>query len=270
MDIETKERVDGVDTYYKPIKRLEGWTSRLFWFSAVFSVAVLYSDLIPWRSVQDVPTVAFVAGVILHLGLSLYLRLYLIPLAERKRRKQLLSDSFGVPLTPEQTRAYYNNRLAPSIERLGANVLENAFFSKSICGRMAVNERIRAVCYFIFWFLVVFWRSTPLGLLVIITETVFSGQIIEKLVSLELLRHRNEDLFDELYHEFLHKIDFNSQTGTACVLDAFSAYEATKAAAALKLSTKIFKQYNSELSSEWDEIRRQLAIDTENSNQPME
>ena len=114
MDNETQERVDGVDKYYKPIERLEGWTSRLFWLSAAFSVIVLYSDLIPWRSVQDVPTVAFVAVVILHLGLSLYLRLYLMPLAESKRRKQLLSDSFGIPLTPEQTKAYYNNRLAPS------------------------------------------------------------------------------------------------------------------------------------------------------------
>lgn len=254
------KRVDGIDSYYRPVERLENWTSWLFWLSAGLSVVVLYAGLIPWKPIQDIPMIAFIVSVVVHLVLSLYLRFYLIPTAEWKRRKQLLSNSFGVPLTPEQTQAYYNNPLAPSIERLGANVLENSFFAKAICGRMAVHERIKVVCYFICWILAVFWRSTPLSLLAVITQTIFSSEVIAKLVSLEVLRHRNEELFEELYHEFLHKIDFRSQTGTACILDAFATYEAAKAAAALKQSTKIFVQLNPELSKEWDEIRNQLGM----------
>lgn len=252
------KRVDGLERYYKPIERFEKWTSVLFWLSAILSIVALYSQLIPWKSFQDVPTLVFSASVVLHLVLSLYVRFHLIPEAERKRRKQLLSDSFGVPLTPEQTQAYYNNPLAPSIRRLGANVLENSFFAKAICGSMAIRERIKILFYITFWLLAALWRSTPLGLLVVITQIVFSGEIISKLVCLEILRHRNEELFEELYHEFLHKVDFRSPTGTACILDAFATYEAAKAAAALKQSSSVFNRLNPRLSREWDNICERL------------
>lgn len=206
--------------------------------------------------------------VILHLVLSLYNRFHLVPEAEAKRRKQLLSDSFDIPLTPEQTKAYYNNPLAPSIQRLGANILENTFFAKSVCGKMAVRERFKVLLYFSAWLLAAFWRNTPLGLLIVVTQTVFSGEIIARLISVEVLRHRNEDLYEELYHEFLHKIDFQSGTGTACILDAFAAYEAAKASAAIKQSTKIFKELNPILTAEWDSICNRLKMSDEHPNIP--
>lgn len=254
------ERVDGLEHYYRPIERCEAWTTCLFWASAILSIIALYSRCIPWERVRDVPAVLFSMSVILHLVLSLYNRFHLVPEAEAKRRKQLLSDSFDIPLTAEQTQAYYNNPLAPSIQRLGANVLENSFFAKSVCGKMAARERLKVLIYFTVWFLAAFWRSTPLGLLLVVTQTVFSGEIIAKLVCLEVLRHRNEELFDELYHEFLHKIDFQSRTGTACILDAFATYEAAKAAAALKQSTTIFNELNPRLTREWAEICDRLGM----------
>jgi len=266
MTEQRTERVDGLERYYGPIERLEGLSSMLFWASAVLSIAVLYSQFIPWRTFRDVPTLLFSASVVLHLVLTLFLKFHLIPLAEGKRRKQLLSDSFDVPLTPEQTQAYYNNPLSPSIQRLGANVLENSFFAKAVCGKMAVRERVKVLVYFTVWMLVALWRSTPLEILVVVTQTVFSGEIIARLVCLEVLRHRNEDLFEELYHEFLHKIDFQSPTGTACILDAFATYEAAKAAAALKQSTSVFHALNPSLTREWNDICYQLKMTQENPN----
>lgn len=264
-ELETK-RIDGLERYYRPIELCETWTTSLFWISAVLSVLVLFSHWIPWDAARDIPTVLFSVSVIFHLILSLYNRFYLVPEAEAKRRKQLLSDSFDIPLIPEQTQAYYNNPLAPSIQRLGASVLENSFFAKAVCGKMAIRERFKVLLYLTAWLLAAFWRNTPLGLLIVVTQTVFSGEIIVKLVSLEVLRHRNEDLYEELYHEFLHKIDFESATGTACILDAFAGYEAAKAAAALKQSTKIFKDLNPSLTAEWNRICDQLGMNLENPN----
>lgn len=261
MTSDEKERIDGIDRYYLPIERLDLWTSKIFWISATLSVVVLYASYIPLVHFKNIATIFFVFSVILHLTFTLYLRFNLIPNAEEKRRKQLLSDSFGIPLTPEQTQKYYNNQLTPSVKRLGANILENAFFSKEICGRMAVSERIKVFGYFTFWLISVFWRDTPIDLLIVITQTVFSGEIIARLISLELFRHRNEDLFEELYHEFLHQVDFSSPTGTACILDAFASYESAKAAASLKQSTAIFKEINPKLIEEWDYIRSKLGID---------
>ena len=270
MASETQERVDGINQYYQPVELLDRWTSRLFWLTVGLSVAVLYADLIKWKPMKNIVTLIFVVSAFLHLASTIYLRFVLIPTAEGKRRKQLLSDSFGVPLTPEQTKRYYNNQLAPSVRRLGANILENSLFAKAVCGKMAIQERKKVLCYFLVWTIAAIWRGTPIDFLVVITQTVFSGEIIAKLVSLEILRIKNENLFDELYHEFLHKIDFSSQTGTACILDAFASYEAAKAAASLKQSTSIFNELNPQISREWDKIRKQLGIDWEEPIEPIQ
>lgn len=258
------ERIDDLEHHYIPIERFEKWSSILFWSSAAFSILSLYSHYIPWSTIGDVPVILFSTSVVVHLAITLYMRFYLIPKAEGLRRKQLLSDSFAVPLTPEKTHAYYNNPLVPSIQRLGANVLENSFFAKAVCGKMAVHKRARILVYFTVWFIAVLARSTPIELLVVITQTVFAGEIIARWLSLEMLRHRNENLFKELYQHFLHKIDFQSPQGTACILDAFASYEASKVAAALKQSTKIFQGLNLKLTAEWDDICNQLEINSEN------
>ncbi len=253
-------RFDGLERYYRPIEICEKWVVGLFWTSAVLSVVVLYRQWIPYNTARDVPAVLFAASVVIHLVLSLYNRFHLIPEAETKRRKQLLSNSFDIPLTPERTHAYYNNPLSPSIAKLGANVLENSFFAKSVCGDMAFRERIKVLIYFTAWLLAVFWRNTSLDVLIIVTQTVFAGEIIDKLISLEVLRRRNEVLFDELYHEFLHNVDFQSATGIACIIDAFATYEAAKAAASLKQSTKIFNKLNPNLTREWTDICDRLGM----------
>ena len=254
------ERIDDLEHHYIPIERFGKWSSILFWASAVFSILSLYSHYIPWSTIVDAPVILFSTSVVVHLAITLYLRFYLIPKAEGARRKQLLSDSFDVPLTIEKTQAYYNNPYGPSIQRLGANVLENSFFAKAVCGKMAVYKRAKILIYFIVWLIAVLSRSTPIELLVVITQTVFAGEIIARWISLEMLRHRNEDLFKELYQHFLHKIDFQSPQGTACILDAFASYEASKTAAALKLSTKIFHGLNPKLTAEWNNICNQLGM----------
>ena len=255
------ERIDELDKFYRPIEQFDRLDSAIFWFSAILSVTVLYESRIPWPQLRDLPSVLFVLSVIVHLILSLYLRFYLMPIAERARRKHLLSNSLGIPLTSERTQKYYNNKLLPSVTRLGANILENALFAKTICTKMAIRERTKVFLYFTVWILAVIWRSTSLGLVVVITQTLFSSEIIEKWLRLELLRHNNEVIYDKLYNDFLHKIDFESTGGIASVLDTFATYEAVKSMAGIKQSSSIFTTNNPALTNEWSNIRDQLDID---------
>ena len=199
MYSEEKERIDEIEQYYKPIERLEKWNNNLFWVSSFLSIVVLYIDKVPLSNIKIITTVIFIVCVVSGLVFSLYLRFNLIPKAEEKRRKQLLSNSFGIPLTHEQTQKYYNNQITPSIKKLGANILENSFFAKEICSRMAIRERIKIICYITIWILAAIWRDTPIDLLLVITQIIFSGEILGRFISLELLRYRNEHLFEELY-----------------------------------------------------------------------
>lgn len=256
------ERFDGLDRYYTPIEKYDRVAGRLFWGAAVLSFVALLSDrIIPWVPIRPVPEVLFAILVVTNLGMSLSLRFHLIPDAEQKRRRQLLSDAFGVPLTPEQTRKYYNNSFGPSIGRLGANVLENAHFAKRVCAGMANWERVKVAVYAAIWLAAALYRGTALELVVAITQTVFSGEILARWISIEYLRWKNNEIFDELHREFFYKVDLNSPKGIACVLDAFAAYESVKALAGIKQSSAIFAYLNEPLSREWDKVKVDLEFE---------
>lgn len=255
------ERIDELEKYYKPIENIDEWNNWIFWVSAILSIAVFFKNQIPWSNLQNLPETLFIVTAIAHLGLSLYARFYLLPLAEHKRRKQLLSDSFAVPLITEITQKYYNNEVSPSVARLGANVLENTLFAKTITYKMAFRERIKIFAYFVIWILALVWRSTDLGLLVIVTQTLFSSEIIENWIRLELLHRETEKIYDELYDKFLHKISLLSSDGIASVLDAFATYESVKSMTGIRQLRSIFLAINPELSNEWDTIRARLEID---------
>ena len=258
------ERVDELERYYKPIEKIDDLNAWLFWVSAILSIVVLFDRLTPWQALHDVLEISFVLLVILHLLLSLYVRYHLLPIAERKRRRQLLSDSFAVPLIAETTQKYYNNEISPSITRLGANVLENSLFAKTITSKMAIRERIKSLIYFLIWVLAMFWRTTDLGLLVVITQTIFSSEIVEGWIRIEVLRNEAEKFYEELYNKFLHKVDLTSSDGIASLLDLFASYEATKSMTAIRQLRSIFMSINPELSQEWDITRERLGITNPN------
>ena len=254
-------RIDELERYYKPIEILDNWDHWVFWLSIILSIVVFFKASIPWPLLQSSVEVLFIVSVVIHVTLSLYVRFHLFPLAERKRRRQLLSDSFSVPLISETTQKYYNNEISPSVARLGANVLENTLFAKNICLRMAVKERKQILVYFTAWIMALSFRSTDLGLLVIITQTLLSSEIIENWIRIELLRHETENFYDELYSQFLHKVDLSTMHGVASILDTFSAYEAIKSMTGIRQLRSIFFEINPELSKEWDKTRQKLEID---------
>lgn len=258
------ERVDELEHYYKPIERIDDLNAWLFWASAILSVAVFFKGLLPWKALQDVIEISFIVLVVFHLVLSLFVRYHLLPIAERKRRRQLLSDSFAVPLISETTQKYYNNEISPSVARLGANVLENSLFAKSITSQMASRERAKILTYILVWVSALYWRTTDLGLLVVITQTIFSSEIIEGWIRIEVLRSEAEKFYEELYNKFLHKVDLSNSDGVASILDLFASYEATKSMTAIRQLRSIFMSVNPELSKEWDVTRERLGITNQN------
>lgn len=258
------ERIDELERYYKPIEKIDDLNAWLFWVSAILSVAVFFKGFLPWMMLQNVLEISFILLVIVHLILSLYVRYHLLPIAERKRRRQLLSDSFAVPLITETTQKYYNNEISPSVSRLGANVLENTLFAKNITARMAVRERIKILIYFLVWASAMYWRTTDIGLLVVITQTIFSSEIIEGWLRIEVLRSEVEKFYEELYNKFLHKVDLSNSDGVASILDLFASYESTKSMTAIRQLRSIFTSVNPELSKEWDVTRERLGITNHN------
>ena len=105
-------------------------------------------------------------------------------------------------------------------------------------------------------------RGTDLELILLITQLIFAGTILTQYIKLEILRFRVGRVYDELYNHFLRGEVADQALNIATILDNVVSYESAKAAATIKLSSKIFHKLNNTLTSEWDDIRRRLKIDT--------
>lgn len=258
--LQCEDRVDELDDDYVPIETLEYWRTILFWVAATLSVLILYMHKIPWNWAEVVFLALFMPAVVFSLVISLYVRFWLMPDVEQKRRKSLLSNSFDAPLIPEKTNKYYNNELPPSVRRLGANTMENAFFAYNITGKMAKGELVKVIVYGGIWLIALSCQHADPGLIVVITQTLFSADILARLFGVLFLCSRNKIIYEKLHSLFLNKVELNESIGTACILDEFVTYESVKAVAGIKQSSKIFHELNDELSKKWDVICDTLGI----------
>ena len=254
------KRFDEVSQHYAPVENLEKIGIRLFWVNAVLSLVMPYSASIFGNITADIIQVFFLVLVLIYFGCSQASNLYFFPKAEIIRRRQLLSNSFGIPLTQENTALYYNNRFSPSVQRLGANTMENALFSQEIASRMLIRKRKIVFVYFLLWILAFSFRRESFEIVAWITQLVFSGEILSNWIKLEIFRSRCERIYEQLYSHFLYKSGGDSSNSNinvlntnANVLDAFVDYEASKSMAGILLSTNDFQIVNPILSERWEQ-----------------
>jgi hypothetical protein len=227
---------------------------------AALSILALAVERITYPRLYDLVQGAFVVGVLALFFLGLGVRLYWTPRADDKRRQNLLSNSFAVALTHEQTSGYYNNDQTNPLRRLCASLLENSFFSKNVTLKMAHGERIRVAVYALIWIVALLNRATDLALAAAMAQAVFSEQIISRWVRLEWLRMRFERTYEHLYRLVQTTTNFNKEEFRVRVLEAFGEYETGKGYGGITLSAKIFERLNPSLSLEWAEIRKTLNI----------
>lgn len=253
-------RVDDLEYRYRSAERLGQFSWTLFIIGGLLSLATVYSDLIPSSKLAEWVAIVFTLVVISQFAISQFNSRFVVPSAEAARRKQLLSDALGVPLSSETTVAYYNNEFPPSIDRLAASVLENSFFGKNILAEMAKWQRIRIGVYALIWLAGLMSRDSDLAVISILTQLLFSGEILARWIDVERLRHGVSEVYDRLHAYFLSRNGDSRPAGTAVILDAFATYESAKSAAAVQQSSTVFSRMNPELSRKWDDIRSQLGI----------
>jgi len=253
-------RIDEVEKFFKPVKTLSVLTNLLFYSSALFSIAVpIVSDLVN-ESIFQYVSIVFVILVVLH-SFSLNINsFYLLPRAERERRKQLLSDSLGVPLTHSQTSEYYNNEKIFGLERLSTNLMENAFFGKNICVAMVNPERLKVAVYAILLLFSLLSRETDLSVIIALTQIFFAGGVLFSWIKLEILRMKNEQIYDSLYSLHLNQHEAFNVNEMATLLYTFAEYECAKSSASIKLSSRVFHKLNAALTEEWETIKRTISL----------
>lgn len=254
-------KIDPIRTrYYRPLELADACCDWLFLAVAALSISALAVERTRTPELYELIQGAFVIGVLALFFLGIGVRLYWTPRAEDKRRQDLLSNSFAVAITHEQTAGYYNNDQTNPLRRLCASLFENSFFSKNVALKMAHGERIRIVVYATVWIVALLNRNTDLALGAAMAQAVFSEQIVSRWIRLEWLRMRYERIYDGLYRLVQTTTNFNKDEIRVRVLEAFGDYETCKGYGGITLSAKIFERLNPSLSGEWTEIRKMLNL----------
>jgi hypothetical protein len=267
MSDDNQTRVDEVSQYYKPAVKAAAVETYLFFLTALISLCIPYSAKFS-VPIPSIFSAIFIVSVVAHFSVSQLSRFHLVPRVERKRRQQMLSDTFGTPISHDRTSLYYNNDYPPSVIRLGANIMENSLFSKGIAAKMLVKSRIITGIYFIIWVFIFALQHDNINVLIWVTQLVFSGAIFVQWLSLEILRIRYENIYEQLHSHFLHGIGGDSPRAIATVLDSFASYETAKAASGTLLSSKVFFDLNPSLTQEWSLIRKELNMDFQQEDSP--
>lgn len=248
------------DNFYKPLQQAEKAGDLLFWAVSLLSVAALFVDNTAYPLAASILQIAAIVCVVLFFIQGQVQRLYLFPRAEDKRRQELLSNSFGVSLTHEETVGYYNNDQTHPVKRLAASVMESAFFTREISRKMLMAERSRTIGYIVIYLVGALIRSTDLELLAVSAQALFGGEIIARWFRMEWLRMRSEQAFDNFNRLFTTKPSFTKSAVQSQALEMYTFYETTKSTAAILLSSKLFHEHNPRLTGEWEQIRFRLGI----------
>jgi hypothetical protein len=253
-------RVDEVSRHYKTPRRVALVLRWLFWSIAGLSLLQIFSSGLP-QQVQAVVSICFVLLALVFFFLSQAQRYYWLARAENERRRALLTNALGVPLSHEDTHLYYNNPYAPSLSRLGANVLENTFFSSEVTKSMLCRCRLQSGIYLSIWIIFFAVRNSDYQLLIVVTQLVFSAEILASWINLEILHRRFEICFEKLKALFRLNGNLTSPSSIAEILDVIISYESAKSATGVLLDESTFLEINKPLTERWNRMRVDLGID---------
>lgn len=245
--------------YYAPLERAEKWNTLLFYGAAALSLLVLFipKDVVFWHAAANIGFLISSIGVF---ALNTSISLYFASRAEAERRKDLLGDGLGVPLTYERTTEYYNNEETEPFRRLGVDVLENTFHSRDTARIMCGQERVKVAIYTMGWLTAVLIRTASFDLIAVLSQVIFSEQLLLRWIKLEWLRSQCERIHDALL------IVLRGQTQipllTSQVIEQLLAYETAKGRAGIVLSKEIFDRRNDAVSRDWQKEKATLAAAT--------
>lgn len=251
-------RYDSLDRYYKPMELFGTISTMLYWLLAVLSLITLY---VKNTNINNLLSNIFILLTLVFFISNNYLKIYLIPNIENKRRVHMLSNSLDIYLDHESTNGYYNNQIKPSILKLGANLFENSLFAKTVVSKMLILERSKIFIYFLSFIALILYRGINVSAVGIVANTLFCGEVLSKWLYMEYLKCENEKIFEDMNRLFLNYTDNKICEFEAQIIDNFVRYESAKAYCGIKQSSKIFFKINSETSNHWEEIKKNLKID---------
>ena len=253
------ERKDEIQELYDRCNKITNYADLLFLVNMVISFILIFN----FKS-RDAFIIISLILTIVYVVLVNINEMYFSNLAENERRKSLLKESFDVNTTLRETNKYYNNESQPSIEKLGLNCYESAFFTKKVVDKMLPKNIIK-ISIFIIIYIVLMIKLKNMDLLLVITQTLFSAEIIFSFIKLCYFKFQLDKVCNKFQNIFLI-IGLKNKDVNVLILDATMDYECLKSYCKISTSSKIFFENNNQWSKEWQKLLNKIKKKQEKDN----
>jgi hypothetical protein len=257
-DVQAGVTLDPVrEKYYRPCETADLVETTLFYAGVALSISIAALPRSNYEGIERVLVTLFGLVVIGCFVTSQLIRLYLMPRALRGRQSDFCSHAFGTDLASDKTVNYYNNAQTSPAKRIAAQVLESSYFTNALLSKVARRHRWLNGGYLTIWLTLMFYRGFDFGVILAISQALFSEQLVSKWLRVEWLRLRTEAVYRDTYACIQgQRTDMFSPNAVF----QFVQYESAKANAATIVHSKDYKELRFKLASEWNEIRNKMSL----------
>lgn len=245
------ERKDEIQELYDKSNKISNFVNVLYLLTVFISFILLFDF-----KFKDVFIIISIISTLGYVALSNLNDIYFSNLAETERRKSLLKESFNVNTTLRETNKYYNNNEKPSIEKLGLNCYESAFFTKKVVDKMIFSNAIK-ISLFIIIYIILMIKLINMELLLVITQTLFSAEVLFYFIKLCYYKFQLDKICKEFQDIFFIR-GLSDDNTNVLLLNITMDYECLKSFCKIASSSKIFFKNNKEWSEEWESLLKKI------------
>lgn len=246
---------------FQLVLKLDHLNKIMIWTVFTLSLCPYFFKKIGWddsNSLNAIQIIEYVNIILLIIGfiINAIKDHHLFPLAENKRRKDLIDNAFSTKYSLKNSEEYYTNEeVKPGINKLGVNLFQNLFFTVTVAKSMRAKVIFKTSLFSIVFILMAIYgfKNSPLALPVL--QILFSAFVLGDLIKLLLFIHRNEIILENIQQYFSE-----TRNNDATILKSFVEYETNLSWASILLDGKVFKKINDQTEKEWQLIKEKYQI----------
>ncbi len=258
-------RIVPFDTNYDQIRKLD----RIAFVLLVISASLI---LINWvltkfffdTSIKEIVTVKEIAKVISYASMTIYLLIKLLTkilfhTVEKRKRNDLIDNSFGTKYSNENTEGYYNNTETKNgIKKLALNSYESSFHTENTLKQM-LYKNLRILMILSIPFLLSIFSKNGSEIVRLLFEISIPLSLLSQFVIL-IIYYQNVLEINERFKIELTNIGLNEleQDDIPKLLIPVMEYYSIKAWANTNLDSKIFIKHNDRVSKDWERRKKNL------------
>ena len=242
------EYINDVDKDFRLCIKLENLLSILYYVSTVIS-------LILCIKFNNILCITLIIIHILYIMADTINDMIFKNFAENERRKTLISDAYGSELTDKKAIGYYNNNEKNSIKKLGVNVFESTFFTKSNTNIMIKQNTTKIIIDVIIWLVIILIMKDK-NIVLCITQSIFSSEILISYFKLLYFNNKVNGIYNKLFALFI--TNKYTKKNKAQLLEYAFEYECLKSSAHILLSSSNFNQNNEKWTVDWESIKNKI------------